>query len=139
MVDLGMPVGHCVSPPGRRFSQSFLSNFGYVLRLSIGFISHNWGWRTMQLYLGALALVAFLVFLLAFPETSHPGSRGIDKFRQSGHSSHKWAFTSVNPLAPLSLLRSPNLCTVVRSYLRNIVRHQPYRVLDSLPRGSFCY
>lgn len=77
-----------------------------------GFISHFWGWRVMQLCMGALALVAFTIFMFAFPETSHPGTRGIDKFRQSGEAEHRWSFTAVNPLRPLQLLQSPNICTV---------------------------
>lgn len=69
----------------------------------------------MQLSLGLFGLIAFVIILLAFPETSHPGARGIDKLRQSGYVGRTWFPVFVNPLQPLNLLRSPNICSVVSS------------------------
>jgi hypothetical protein len=72
----------------------------------------------MQALLGAFCLVAFIIIFLAFPETSHPGARGIDKLRQSGNAGRGWLPKFVNPLQPLNLLRSPNIfCTVSCVYL----------------------
>ncbi|KAF8061835.1 major facilitator superfamily domain-containing protein [Lyophyllum atratum] len=64
-------------------------------------------WRIMQLVMGGVGGVMFICMLLFFPETSHPGTRGIDKLPAA---SRKWVF--VNPLRPLALLRSPNLLAV---------------------------
>lgn len=50
--------------------------------------------------------------LLAFPETSHPGTLGIDK---QPSLSRRWLPVFVNPLTPLGLLRSPNLLVAVRN------------------------
>jgi hypothetical protein len=51
-----------------------------------------------------------LLLYLSFPETSHPGTLGIDKVTR-----RKWIHISwVNPLSSLWLLRSPNLFAVVR-------------------------
>ncbi|KAJ3565069.1 hypothetical protein NP233_g7878 [Leucocoprinus birnbaumii] len=59
-----------------------------------GFIAHFWGWRIMQLCIGALALGAFSIFLFAFPETIASG---------------------VNPFGSLQLLKSPNILAVAVS------------------------
>ncbi|KXN87018.1 putative transporter AQR1 [Leucoagaricus sp. SymC.cos] len=77
-----------------------------------GFIAHFWGWRILQLCMGVLALGAFGVILVSLPETSHPGARGVEKFRQSGNVEYKRAFFTVNPLRPLNLLQSPNIFCV---------------------------
>lgn len=77
-------------------------------------------WRIMQQLLGLFCLVAFVIILLAFPETSHPGARGIDKVRQSGEVRRSWLPRFVNPLKPLDLLRSPNICCAVSLLFRNL-------------------
>ncbi|KAF5347133.1 hypothetical protein D9756_010964 [Leucocoprinus leucothites] len=73
-----------------------------------GAVSHFWGWRATQWCMGALALAVFVIFFTAFPETSHPGTRGIDSI--SG--GRKFSFRAVNPLRPLRLLRTPNVIFV---------------------------
>lgn len=70
----------------------------------------------MQLCLGLFGLIAFVIMLVAFPETSHPGARGIDKLRQSGFVGRRWFPVFVNPLKPLNLLRSPTIFSVVCGY-----------------------
>lgn len=72
-----------------------------------GFVAHYASWRFMQFCLGVTSALLFAVMFFAFPETSHPGTRGIDKLRLSGSAKHSW--THVNPLRPVSLLRSPTL------------------------------
>ncbi|KZP18353.1 MFS general substrate transporter [Athelia psychrophila] len=59
-----------------------------------GLASHYASWRYMQYLLGICALGALLAVASLLPETAHAKSR-------------EWRF--VNPLAPLGLLRSPNI------------------------------
>lgn len=61
-----------------------------------------------------MSLVVFVLVLLALPETSHPGTRGIDKRRQEGYVERNKLPVFINPLQPLDLLRSPNVFWVVR-------------------------
>ncbi|KZP06003.1 MFS general substrate transporter [Athelia psychrophila] len=65
-------------------------------------------WRVMQYTLGASGALAFAAVWLFLPETSHPGTRGIDQLRAMRRRGLVW----VNPLACLWLLRSPNLLAV---------------------------
>ena len=56
---------------------------------------------------GVIALILTLVYL---PETSHPGTRGIDKLYEHGdleRGKFKWVW--LNPFRSLSLLKSPNI------------------------------
>ncbi|KAJ3762731.1 MFS general substrate transporter [Lentinula raphanica] len=83
-----------------------------------GVISHYASWRITQLFLGAWGLLAFICIATMYPETSIPGSRGIDKKRaelvaQNVAQGEKWfRIIWINPLKTLSLLRSPNLLAV---------------------------
>ena len=43
-----------------------------------GFATHYASWRVMQGSLGTTGFIIFVSILLFFPETSHPGARGID-------------------------------------------------------------
>ncbi|KAK0190826.1 MFS general substrate transporter [Armillaria mellea] len=75
-----------------------------------GWGAHYASWRWTQIALAVWGLLAFLAILLFFPETSHPGSRGIDKLRElEGESPRRWVWVWLNPFASLSMLRSPNL------------------------------
>lgn len=73
----------------------------------------------MQCALLASGVIAFLAVFFGLPETSHPKSRGIDRLYDAQHPEWRKSrlslmnFTWVNPLASLSLLRSPNLMAVV--------------------------
>ncbi|PFH53524.1 hypothetical protein AMATHDRAFT_171409 [Amanita thiersii Skay4041] len=75
-----------------------------------GFVAHYTSWRVMQFLLGVLGLCGLILMSLCFPETSHPGARGIDKLQPDERQSWKSLF--VNPFSPLELLRSPNLLSV---------------------------
>ena len=70
----------------------------------------------MQVALGLVGVAIFLAILLFLPETSHPGTRGIDKLAtelmEPGVSSSRM-FVFVNPFRPLTLMKSPNLMVVV--------------------------
>ena len=63
--------------------------------------------------LGLLGLIAFTTIYYLFPETSQPGSRGIDKMKAEHGSSRPFVF--INPLRSLWLLRSPIMLLIVRS------------------------
>lgn len=68
----------------------------------------------MQLAFGVVGFIGFFVMVFFFPETSHPGSRGIEKWRtEHGYTSDRTKFVWINPLLVLKLLKSPNLLSVV--------------------------
>lgn len=74
-----------------------------------GFVTAHASWRTLQLGLGTLGGLIFVLMFLYFPETSHPGARGIDKIP---HSDRTLGTMIINPLKPLGLLRSPNVFAI---------------------------
>ncbi|CAA7262068.1 unnamed protein product [Cyclocybe aegerita] len=78
--------------------------------LAGGLAAHYFSWRLMQLGLGVVSLVMFFCILLFFPETYHPGERGVEKAGSASLPS--WRPILINPLQPLWLLRSPNLLAV---------------------------
>ncbi|KAK0453764.1 MFS general substrate transporter [Armillaria borealis] len=118
----GMSVGAAVS---RRYLQTHPTGDrnGYLLRCmpasllgpALAPVAGGWGahyasWRWTQISLAVWGLLAFFAILLFFPETSHPGSRGIDKLRElEGKSPKRWVWVWLSPFASLSMLRSPNL------------------------------
>lgn len=86
---------------------------------------HYTSWRTLQLLLGVMGCVLFVVLYKFLPETSHPGERGIDKLKAkedsgpgSASSFRQYLPVFLNPLAPLGLMRYPNLLLVVRQWNR---------------------
>ncbi|TFK35473.1 major facilitator superfamily domain-containing protein [Crucibulum laeve] len=83
--------------------------------LAGGIAAHYSSWRVMQFALGGIGLGAFIFMSFFFPETSHPGARGVDKLE--GYTHPTWRPVLLNPLSPLWLLRSPNLLAVSASGL----------------------
>ncbi|KAG1718412.1 major facilitator superfamily domain-containing protein [Suillus lakei] len=79
---------------------------GFGVAPSIGgAATQYWSWRNLHYSIGAWGLLEMLLIYLLFPETSHPGTLGIDKLMH-----RRWIhITWVNPLSSLWLLRSPNL------------------------------
>jgi hypothetical protein len=67
----------------------------------------------MQFILALSGAIGFVFILVLLPETSHPGTRGVDKLIRATNGAKKYAL--VNPLKSLWLLRSPNLLAVVRA------------------------
>ena len=65
-------------------------------------------WRVMQLALMVAGLVMFTLVFFFLPETSHPGTRGVDK-AEGGRVRWVW----LNPFGSAALLRSPNVTLVV--------------------------
>lgn len=89
----------------------------------LGWVTFYFSWRTMQGVLGVFGAFAFCVMYMFFPETSHPGSRGIDKRRaEYGPDSHhrNIGFVFINPLRLMLLLRNPNLMLIVCSLSKAI-------------------
>jgi hypothetical protein len=95
--------------------KSFFAIFKYAESSSgiwTGAAAEYWSWRNLHYSLAAWSLVELLLIYLSFPETSHPGTLGIDKLKR-----RRWInITWVNPLSCLWLLRSPNLFAVVSAY-----------------------
>ena len=68
----------------------------------------------MQYGILAFAVVTFVLTYLLQPETSQPGSRGVDRMLATrGKASWVW----LNPLKGLALLRSPNISLVVSIFI----------------------
>ena len=65
-------------------------------------------WRLMQAGIGFASLLTFVLMYVGMPETSHPGTRGVDK--QFG-GEFKWVW--LNPFRCLWYMRSPNLLALV--------------------------
>lgn len=89
------------------------SLFGAAVAPVVG----GWGakyssWRNVQLGLFFVGLFLFLGMLMFLPETSHPGTLGMDKSEESeptAASERKFKWVWLNPFSCLWLLRSPNL------------------------------
>ncbi|KAG1749470.1 major facilitator superfamily domain-containing protein [Suillus lakei] len=84
--------------------------FGFAIAPFLGgAAAQYWSWRNLHYSLAAWGLLEMLLIYLSFPETSHPGTLGIDKLKR-----RRWIhITWVNPLGSLWLLRSPNLFAVM--------------------------
>jgi predicted MFS family arabinose efflux permease len=79
-------------------------------------MAHYWSWRGIHYGLAAFAFGAFFCILFFFPETSHPGSKGIDEYKRTNKAHPKWRPVILNPLSQLLMLRSPNILAVVRHF-----------------------
>jgi len=75
-----------------------------VAPLAGGFATEHASWRLMQAGIGFAALLTYLIMYVLMPDTSHPGTRGIDK-KFGGE--FKWVW--LNPFKCLWYMRSPNL------------------------------
>ncbi|KAF5349703.1 hypothetical protein D9756_008836 [Leucocoprinus leucothites] len=74
-----------------------------------GIIAHYWSWRGIHYGLSVFAVGALFCIFFFFPETSHPGTMGVDELKRSGKAHPKWRPVMLNPLAQLLMLRSPNI------------------------------
>ncbi|KAJ7728010.1 MFS general substrate transporter [Mycena maculata] len=93
-----------------------------------GWVSHYASWRYLQLGLFACGGILWLAMLLHLPETSHPGTTGLEKLFNAGPKSrdveseqhpdpeaslaterHPFHWVWLNPFACLWFLRSPNV------------------------------
>ena len=79
-----------------------------------GFAAHYASWLIMQSILGITGCIIFTSMMLFFPETSHPGARGVDKLQLESTRGAPRSLVFINPLRTLWLLRSPNILALVR-------------------------
>jgi len=96
-----------------------------------GVISSYTSWRFMQVTLAGTGLLGFLLIALFYPETMHPGTRGIEKWRQKhGYGDERFTFVWLNPLRVVALLKSPNLLSVsVASFTILLCEYREFFVL----------
>ncbi|KAF8916710.1 major facilitator superfamily domain-containing protein [Mucidula mucida] len=80
--------------------------------LAGGWGAHYASWRWTQFCLGVAGLLTFLLLFTFLPETSHPESRGIDKYRAKLGDSNGFKWVWLNPFASIAILRSPNILLV---------------------------
>ncbi|TDL18887.1 MFS general substrate transporter [Rickenella mellea] len=78
--------------------------------LAGGVAAYYFTWRHMHWSLMFCALMCFLSVVFFLPETSHPGSRGIEKLETDRRKPFHVVW--LNPLKSVWLLRSPNLMAV---------------------------
>lgn len=85
-----------------------------------GVVTSYASWRAMHVILFLMSSLSF-IFSIALPETSHPGSRGIDKSFSDASSNHhgiKFSqFVRLNPFKSLALLRIPSILLWVNALL----------------------
>ncbi|KAJ8585735.1 MFS general substrate transporter [Rhizopogon salebrosus TDB-379] len=80
--------------------------FGFAIApLLGGAAAQYWSWRNLHYSLGVWGLLEMFLIYLSLPETSHPGTTGIEKVASRRRLHIAW----VNPLSSLWLIRSPNL------------------------------
>ncbi|KAF7355932.1 MFS general substrate transporter [Mycena venus] len=90
-----------------------------------GWVAHYASWRYLQLGLFVFGGLLSLAMLFYLPETSHPGTTGLEKlakaesdstdniaesYDETGRPRFRWVW--LNPFSSLSVLRSPNLALV---------------------------
>ncbi|KAG2363060.1 major facilitator superfamily domain-containing protein [Suillus spraguei] len=90
--------------------------FGFTVAPFIGgAATQYWSWRNLHYSIGVWGLLEMLILYLSLPETSHPGTLGIDKLERRRRIHIIW----INPLSSLWLLWSPNLFAVCILISRN--------------------
>lgn len=88
-------------------------------------------WRLMQVGVGFAALLTFSLMYFGMPETSHPGTRGIDKMFDG---KFKWVW--LNPFRCLRFMRSPILFALVSQHLSGLPTMVCEAVGDTDPVGT---
>lgn len=73
-----------------------------------GITAHYLSWRATQYGLCIAGAVSLALTYLFQPETSQPGTRGVEKLARA-----RWVW--LNPFENLALLRSPNVFCIVSS------------------------
>ena len=66
----------------------------------------------MQAVIGIGSIFVLILLYFFLPETSHPGTRGVDKLMEDDPS-QPIPLRFINPFRPLALLRSPVLMVIV--------------------------
>ena len=83
-----------------------------------GTAAQYWSWRGLHYSIAAGGFLEMYLVYFSFPETSHPGTMGIEKVARSKRFHIPW----INPLNSLWLLRSPNLFATVSALLLCTIR-----------------
>ncbi|KAL4256671.1 MFS transporter superfamily protein [Pleurotus pulmonarius] len=82
-----------------------------------GIATHYASWRMLQWGFLICGLALLISMALWLPETSHPGTLGVEKAEDQqphgGTRRQKWRWVWLNPLSCLGLLRNPNLMLVM--------------------------
>jgi MFS family permease len=87
---------------------------GFALAPTIGGITaYYWSWRTIHLWIAVFAFGVLVFMAFFFPETIHPGTKGLDEYERSGKVCSKWIPVMLNPISQIAMLRSPNILAVV--------------------------
>lgn len=89
----------------------------WLILVILGITAYYFSWRAIHYGLAAFTFGAFFCILSSFPETSHPGTMGIEMYRSSGKVHPKWRPVILNPFGTFTYLRSPNIVAVVRYLL----------------------
>ncbi|KAJ8700969.1 hypothetical protein PTI98_003941 [Pleurotus ostreatus] len=92
-----------------------------IAPLTGGIATHYSSWRMLQWGFLIYGLALLVLMVLWLPETSHPGTLGIEKVFDDQNqqvprctpSRRHWRWVWLNPFSCLGLLRSPNLMLVV--------------------------
>ncbi|TCD61852.1 hypothetical protein EIP91_007842, partial [Steccherinum ochraceum] len=79
-----------------------------------GFVAEVWSWRVMQAAIFVSGVIFFIVTLLFFPETMHPGASGAEKAGRRG-------FVILNPFQSLTLVRSPVVLCVITAGITTLL------------------
>ena len=80
---------------------------------------HYWSWRAIHYVFAIFAFGAFFCILSLFLETSHPGTKGVGQYQESGGVLLKWRPVILNPFPQLLDLRSPTVLVAVRNFCLN--------------------
>ncbi|KAF8519865.1 major facilitator superfamily domain-containing protein [Gautieria morchelliformis] len=87
--------------------------FGPTLAPLMGGVMATYAsWRAMQLFIFSMGLTALISVAVFLPETSHPGTRGIDNLILQERFGQplkrpKWRMVWLNPFKPLRILQGP--------------------------------
>jgi len=98
---------------------------GNDFHFETGAAAQYWSWRNLHYSIAAWGFLQMFLIYLSFPETSHPGTMGIEKVARKRRFHIVW----VNPLSSLWLLRSPNLLATVSAFFGCLTRQMPTRSL----------
>ncbi|KAF5349708.1 hypothetical protein D9756_008851 [Leucocoprinus leucothites] len=108
------------------------SLLGYALAPTIGGVmAYYWSWRAIHVSIAAFCCAVLVSIVFFFPETIHPGTKGLDRCERSGRVPSKVWPVMLNPLEQLALLRSPNI--LVAAFLNYTGMLTDFALLVPLP------
>lgn len=84
-----------------------------------GVTAHYFSWRAIHYGLALFGFGGLFFIFWSFPETSHPGTMGIDEFKKRGGVHPKGRPILLNPFKQLLYLRGPNILATVCHHTRS--------------------